>query len=105
MLATGFTRCQNATAMSYPPSIVVKRDRARKKVVCIEKEDISHLLLYPSLGLGLWNNDSSTLSVIDSFIALKYSRREVSVKSVQYASKVLKIVRPSTIDIYKVFLN
>ena len=103
MLATGFTRCQNATAMSYPPSIVVKRDRARKKVVCIEKEDISHLLLYPSL--GRWGDNPSTLGVIDKFIFSKYSRREIRIKGLQFSSRALKVVRPSTIDVYKVLLN
>ena len=59
---------------------MVTRYRIGKKVVCEEKEDISRLLLYPSL--GFWNNDSSILSVIHSCIASKYSRREISIESV-----------------------
>ena len=59
---------------------MVTRYRIGKKVVCEEKEDISHLLLYPSL--DCWNNDSSILSVVHSFIASKYSRREISIESV-----------------------
>ena len=59
---------------------MVTRYRIGKKVVCEEKEDISCPLLYPSL--GCWNNDSSILNVIHSFIASKYSRRKISIESV-----------------------
>ena len=69
----------------------------------IEKEDISHLLLYPSL--GRWGDNPSTLGVIDKFIFSKYSRREIRIKGLQFSSRALKMARPSTIDVYKVLLN
>ena len=47
--------------------------------MCEEKEGIYYLLLYASLFLGRWNDDLSTLDVIDRFIASKYLRREISI--------------------------
>ena len=69
----------------------------------IKKQGISHLLLYPSL--GQWGNNSSTLSVIDEFIASKHSRHEIRIEGLQASSRALRTFRPSTIDVYKVLLN
>ena len=60
-------------------SIVATRCCTGKKVMCEEKEGIYYLLLYASLFLGRWNDDLSTLDVIDRFIASKYLRREISI--------------------------